>query len=675
MKTHKYLSLIVILALLFAFVPAGNASAATVEIVQDMTGFISLPGIETISIPDKTSEDLRPFSSSLTGYSCNPGSTGISLAGGEILVKGYLNTSYICILTSDWNAGLGNINPTPTSPTIGVNGEDDYEITISFVDPVISVGFSLITNYAANESITLYFSDNTSQVFSDAELGTNPNANEFVGFKSSNGITKVVINTTGGASQNEGIDGIWVVKNLPPVADAQGPYAGNVGESLYISGIATDINGDALATTWTVNSPHCAFGNIHALDTTLTCQMVGNYTLTLTVNDGLHNVTDTAALKIGDPLLTTNVSQCTHSNYDRYSYLETKFVSSVGSGASTPVVTSTSLEPAAKYLIEASGVYYAGGVGTYDIRADAKYTQDVYQRNNNLGWTDQLRNYESYGPILLELKVDSNSVDWGAYTDSHRYTTIKSGDGNPVSFEFQIDEVYAQNNVGGLCVSLYQFENAAPIANPGGPYLGAVNTAITFDGTNSSDPDGDPLTYTWNFGDDSTGSTSEPSHEFSTTGVYNVCLVVNDGYVDSPEICTLAAIYDPSAGFVTGGGWIDSPAGAYKADPSLSGKATFGFVAKYQKGANVPSGNTEFQFKAGDLNFKSTSYEWLVVAGKKVQLKGEGTINGQGSYQFMIFADDDSPDTFRIKISNGEEVVYDNGSQQALGGGSIVVHN
>ena len=79
-------------------------------------------------------------------------------------------------------------------------------------------------------------------------------------------------------------------------------------------------------------------------------------------------------------------------------------------------------------------------------------------------------------------------------------------------------------------------------------------------------------------------------------------------------------------------GWIWSPAGTYAADPSLTGKANFGFMSKYKKGASEPTGQTEFQFKAGDLDFHSSSYEWLVVAGANAKYKGVGTINGEGDY-------------------------------------------
>jgi len=219
--------------------------------------------------------------------------------------------------------------------------------------------------------------------------------------------------------------------------------------------------------------------------------------------------------------------------------------------------------------------------------------------------------------------------------------------------------------------------------------LTPVNTAINASADFTDPGTLDTHSASWDWGDGiSAGMVTEvsgsgtvgDSHSYSVPGVYTITLSVtdNDSDVSNESVYQYVVVYDPSGGFVTGGGWFNSPAGAYKADETLTGKATFGFVAKYKKGANVPDGNTEFQFKAGDLNFHSSSYEWLVVAGNKAQFKGEGTINGEGSYKFMITADDDNPDTFRIKIwyeDNGMEVVvYDNGSQQPLGGGSIKVH-
>jgi len=176
-------------------------------------------------------------------------------------------------------------------------------------------------------------------------------------------------------------------------------------------------------------------------------------------------------------------------------------------------------------------------------------------------------------------------------------------------------------------------------------------------------------------------------------GIYTVTVKVtdDDGGSDSETATTYIVVYDPSAGFVTGGGWINSIPGAYVADPELTGKANFGFVSKYKKGQTLPDGNTEFQFHAGNLNFKSDAYEWLVVSGPKAQFKGTGTINGQGKYGFILTATDGQVsggggvDKFRMKIwivnaDNTEgPVVYDNqmgavvdaNPATSLGGGSI----
>jgi hypothetical protein len=225
-----------------------------------------------------------------------------------------------------------------------------------------------------------------------------------------------------------------------------------------------------------------------------------------------------------------------------------------------------------------------------------------------------------------------------------------------------------------------------------------INTSTTFADTGTLDTH----TALWNWGGEvtSAGAVAETngsgtvsgSHIYITPGVYTINLKVTDddtGVGDAPPF-QYVVIYDPDGGFVTGGGWIMSPAGAYVPNPALTGKATFGFVAKYNKGATVPTGNTEFQFHVANLNFKSASYDWLVVAGAKAQYKGLGTINGAGEYGFLLTAIDGQVnggggvDKFRIKITDKASgaLIYDNlldapddaDPTTALGGGSIVIH-
>ena len=181
------------------------------------------------------------------------------------------------------------------------------------------------------------------------------------------------------------------------------------------------------------------------------------------------------------------------------------------------------------------------------------------------------------------------------------------------------------------------------------------------------------------------------SHLYASAGVYEVSATVygDEGEATSASL-QYVVVYDPSAGFVTGGGWIQSPTGAYALEPTLAGKATFGFVSKYKKGATTPSGETAFEFRTADLSFHSEAYQWLVISGARAQFKGAGTINGTSGYGFMLTAIDGDVkggggiDRFRIKIWDQatEEIVYDNmmaatddaAPTTALGGGSIVIH-
>jgi len=177
-------------------------------------------------------------------------------------------------------------------------------------------------------------------------------------------------------------------------------------------------------------------------------------------------------------------------------------------------------------------------------------------------------------------------------------------------------------------------------------------------------------------------SGTEPALCHVSVAVSDTCSTVQES--------ALVVIVDPSAGFVTGGGWFESPSGAYRADTDAQGKANFGFVSKYKKGQSVPSGNTLFQFQSADFSFKSTAYEWLVITGSDcAKFKGEGVVDGSSDeHGFMLTACDNGEpgenDTFRIKIwkKSGETLVYDNmfgtGDDSytgtMIGGGNIQIH-
>lgn len=256
--------------------------------------------------------------------------------------------------------------------------------------------------------------------------------------------------------------------------------------------------------------------------------------------------------------------------------------------------------------------------------------------------------------------------------------TVDDGVNDPVSDDVVITVVNADPDLGVVTVS-----TAGPVA---------VGRTILVEAPFSDRGANDAHTWIVDWGDGirsegSGGSPVRADHAYAATGVYVVTVTVTDDDGGSGhEASEYLAVYDPDGSFVTGGGWIDSPAGAYLADAEASGKATFGFVSRYTRGASTPDGSTEFRFEAVGLEFLSTSYEWLVVSGDVGRFKGEGTLSGVGNVRFMLWASDGAlkstgePDTFRLRIwqedaDGAETTMYDNGADRALGGGSIVVHS
>lgn len=252
------------------------------------------------------------------------------------------------------------------------------------------------------------------------------------------------------------------------------------------------------------------------------------------------------------------------------------------------------------------------------------------------------------------------------------------------------------SGMGDTTVTVNNLPPSLTITGPAAGTLYPVNTTVSLATTitDAGVEDTETCRVVWDDGSlpETTPASCPTSHTFTTAGVYTIQVTATDDDTGSDTQSVMIIVYDPSAGFVTGGGWINSPAGAYQADPTLTGKATFGFVSKYQKGATVPTGQTEFQFQAGTFAFHSDAYQWLVISGAKAQYKGTGSVNGVSGYGFLLTATDGDQqggggvDKFRIKIwdTASNTVVYDNNyggsddidtaNPQALGGGSIVIH-
>jgi len=104
------------------------------------------------------------------------------------------------------------------------------------------------------------------------------------------------------------------------------------------------------------------------------------------------------------------------------------------------------------------------------------------------------------------------------------------------------DNLYGYGLVDADEAAIPTEPNNSPIAGTGGPYTGTEDVAIMFNGSNSYDPDGDSLTYRWDFGDGSIGTGVTPTHAYTAGGTYTVTLVVNDGKVDSEPSTTTADI-------------------------------------------------------------------------------------------------------------------------------------
>jgi uncharacterized protein (TIGR03382 family) len=155
--------------------------------------------------------------------------------------------------------------------------------------------------------------------------------------------------------------------------------------------------------------------------------------------------------------------------------------------------------------------------------------------------------------------------------------------------------------------------NVAPVADPGGPYAGEPGQLIAFDGSASADPNGDALTYSWDFGDGSSGTGVAPTHSYAASGIYDVSLVVDDGELQSDPATTRvevvdvvagqpddAALYDANCAACHGNPWDEPPVDdALPGLRRVAGARSCNIAGSILGTSVFPNGVPEMQFLQG----------------------------------------------------------------------------
>lgn len=350
---------------------------------------------------------------------------------------------------------------------------------------------------------------------------------------------------------------LWsVALNRAPVADAGPDQVVLSGPFTLDASNSSDPDGDELAFRW-----QDAGGGVIGNGETLTLELPpGTYEFTVTVRDPAWEVaTDTVRVRVGNTLPsaeffssgdsprnrpvrffgygydadndsisyrwdfgdgTTGTGENTEHSYPALGTFTVTLI--VNDGLQDSVAATETIDIVNQPPVAHAGGPYSGLRAT-DIIFDGSLSSDPDNDGLIYSWDF------SEGPAGTGIAPGHAYMAAGTYV-----VTLTVTDGNGGS---------------STATTTVTVTNRAPTAHAGGPYSGARNEPLAFNAAGSSDPDGDALTYAWDFGDGSTGEGVSPAHAYSSLGTFTVSLTVTDGAdTSAPVTATVTVVNrDPVA--------------------------------------------------------------------------------------------------------------------------------
>jgi PKD repeat protein len=160
--------------------------------------------------------------------------------------------------------------------------------------------------------------------------------------------------------------------------------------------------------------------------------------------------------------------------------------------------------------------------GSLSVLGGPTYTGSAYPAEyvNSIFFGD-------YSGGFMRRLVPDGSGGWDsvAFADDWTGTAIEEGPDTNLTYVAVGD---FGTGTGSVKRIVYTPGNGTPIARmQANPTSGPAPLAVSFNGLGSSDPDGDALTYSWDFGDGTTSTAPSPSHTYAA-GDYTARLTVTD---------------------------------------------------------------------------------------------------------------------------------------------------
>lgn len=375
--------------------------------------------------------------------------------------------------------------------------------------------------------------------------------------------------------------------NSPPDADAGLDRTVTVGQTVVLDGSAsTDPDGDALAFAWTILSAPpgsaVALRDATAVRPFVVIDRPGQYELALVVNDGtIDSAPDTVALTTVNSPPVANAGPDLHVPLGGTAMLDGSASSDADGDPLRYEWTLVGVPPGSAATLSDPGAVaptiVADVPGTYVIDLVVWDGVATSAPDTVLVATENVPPRADAGPdqsvhagdVVLLDGAGSSDADGDALSFAWSLTVRPAGsaaalvNAGSLTASFVADlpgEYVAQLVVNDGSVdsapdtATISTTNSTPVARAGDDLVVDVGQVVPLDGSASSDPDGDALTYSWSLlarpggsaaALDAAGSAA-PSFVADVAGDYVAQLIVNDGLVDSLPDAVLIRTADRS---------------------------------------------------------------------------------------------------------------------------------